>query len=293
VEHRLAEHLRHLGQADSNLRKRGDPEPFLLIYAMQGSVGIKHPAWDPSWPMMTAEDVDDLAELEFVRIDPETNVERRFSLTVKGREQAGVLADPPRTYVDGRAPSIHETLDWLIAQEKQAPERFDLPTRLIDEAVSSGVISQTGRDALATRILDLRAQGYLEGLVPEVDQASAEQLLGLATDGLRLTMKAHDRAEPAATGGNTVNFHGSVVAGQIAAGDITNYVSFADVLDRAAKEITALDQIDQSEREEALSLIDVLRGKAANLSAEVLTGAGGALLGAVLAQLLGLPTPAG
>ena len=288
MEQRLVNILKCLGQADRALRERGEvPEPFLLIYAAGGSVGIKHPVWDPSWPNPTAEDIDDLKELGFVRIDPNSNVKRLFSLTVKGREQATVLADPARTYVDGRAPSLDEILDWLIEQAQVAPARLDLPKRLIDEAVTSGFIAETGREALATRILDLRSQGYLDGFVPDLEQATEEQRLGMS-DGLRLTMKAHDRAKSAQAAGNTLNFHGSVVANQIAAGDITNYASFVGVLEQAAEEISGLDGVEEAEREEALRLIDILRGKGGEAGTQLLTGAGGALLATVLGQLLGL-----
>lgn len=76
---------------------------------------------------------------------------------------------------------------------------------------------------------------------------------------------------------------------QIAAGDITNYASLGDLLDRAEVEISELAAVDVEEREEALGLIALLRGKALDLGGGVLSGAGGGLLSGVIAQLPGLP----
>src|SRR5439155_20649800 len=96
------------------LRDRGeDPEPFLLLYTMGPTRSIKHPKWDDSWPVPTVEDVDDLEELGNLRTEPPgQGVKRRFSLTVRGREQAAVLAENSPTYAGGRAPPIPEVLNW-------------------------------------------------------------------------------------------------------------------------------------------------------------------------------------
>lgn len=86
-----------------------------------------------------------------------------------------------------------------------------------------------------------------------------------------------------------MHFYGSVVAGQIAVGDIANYVNFGQLLDSAESEIKSLADVSDSDRDGALGLIEALRGKASLAGAQVLTGAGGGLLAGVLAQLLGLP----
>src|SRR4051812_16826674 len=96
MEARLAELLKRIGQADSILRDRGrDPEPFLLIYAGGMTRDIDHSGWNESWPTPTAEDIDDFEELGLVRTDdPGKGIKRKFALTVKGRQQAAVLASP-------------------------------------------------------------------------------------------------------------------------------------------------------------------------------------------------------
>jgi hypothetical protein len=71
MERRLEDALRRLGEADRALRDHGkNPEPFLLIYSAAGPVTIKHPGWDASWSVPTAEDIADLEELGHVRIEP-------------------------------------------------------------------------------------------------------------------------------------------------------------------------------------------------------------------------------
>jgi hypothetical protein len=289
MEQRLAETLKRIGQADQILRKQGrDPEPFMLLYSGGNTRDVLHPTWDESWPTPTAEDIDDLVELGHLRVDPNTNAKRLFALTVKGREQAAALAEPPRTYVGGRAPGLDQVIDWIREQEHEAPENLEAPGRLVPAAVSAGLIDEAGREALASRIIDLHQQGYLAGEVPDLDQATNEQRLQFS-DAMRLTMKAHEQAKPASAPGNSITFTGSVVANQIAAGDISNYVSVEGLLESAEQEIAALVDVDEDARDEARGLIDVMLGRATSASGAIVTGAGGVLLASVLARLLGLP----
>jgi hypothetical protein len=289
VDARLTEFLRRLGEAEAALKRAGEErQPFLLIYAHVGSIGIKHPGWDSSWMQPTAEDVDDLEELGFVRNEPPRNVKRSFSLTFRGRQQAEALAGGAAASA-GHAPNLDETLRWLKELEEQLPASLSEPGNLPSRAVNSGLISPGSEEVLAQRIIDLLSQGFLEGDAPGFDQAGPIQRLELS-DGLRLTIAAHDRLreEPRAS---SVNFYGSVIAGQIAAGNIKNFVSFGDLLDRAETEIHALEDVSGNDRDEALTLIDVLRGKAMGAGGQVLTGAGGGLLADVLARLVGLSPP--
>jgi len=52
---------------------------------------IDHPAWDSSWATPNEQTVDDLAELGLLRVEPHHNRERRFALSMKGREAAQQL----------------------------------------------------------------------------------------------------------------------------------------------------------------------------------------------------------
>jgi hypothetical protein len=289
VEPRLASLLERIYQADAALRRVGrDPDVFLLVH---GGVTrqIQHPRWDPSWAVPTAADIDDLKELGYLRTEA-NNAKRKFTLTVRGRAQGEALAaarqPPPGS---GRAPALGDVLAWLGDIERSAPEAFDLPGRLIDRAVSDGLIESSGPEALAQRLFELHRQDYLGGEVPDLDQLSAEQLLGRARN-LELTMKAHDRLDAARAPQQAaaLNFYGSVVAGQIAAGSISNYLSVGDLLDRAEEELDRLEGVDEAARSEARELLAALPGRASTAGGLVLIGAGGALLAEVLGQLLGL-----
>jgi hypothetical protein len=206
---------------------------------------------------------------------------------VKGREQALVLAQDAPTYAGGRAPPIPEVLDWLLDTEAASPEAFVAPTGLLDRAVESGYIAEVGRGEFASRIVALVEQGYLDGDLPDLEQATDEQRLELS-DGLRLTMKAHDRSREAASASRAIAFYGPVVAKQIAAGDIANYGSLSELLDEADRELGELADVDETARDEARRLLDILRGKATDLSGQVVTGAGGALLASLIGRLIGL-----
>jgi len=60
--------------------------------------------------------------------------------TPSGREQAAALAEPARTYVGWPGPLARRDARLADRPGEEAPERFDIPTRLIDEAVTSGFI---------------------------------------------------------------------------------------------------------------------------------------------------------
>jgi hypothetical protein len=135
----------------------------------------------------TAEDVDDLEELGFVRNEPPGKVKRNFSLTFRGRQQAEALASGTSAS-HGGAPNIHETLQWLEELEEQLPAALNEPGDLPSRAVDSGLAAPGSEELLAQRIIDLLSQGFLEGDAPGFDQAGPIQRLQLS-DGLRLTMK--------------------------------------------------------------------------------------------------------
>ncbi|HMI91654.1 MAG TPA: hypothetical protein VK509_09845, partial [Polyangiales bacterium] len=217
MEARLAEFLQRLGEAEGVANQAGhERQPFLLIYSSGGSIGIKHPGWDSSWMLPTAEDVDDLEELGLVRNEPTKNTKRVFTLTVQGRQQAVARANPTGGgSPTGRAPSLDETLRWLAKVEQESPEALNEPGGLPARAASAQVIEPGSEEVFAQRVIDLLSQGFLTGDAPSFDQAGPIQRLQLS-DGLRLTMKAHERLEGNAASAS-VNFYGSVVAGQIAA----------------------------------------------------------------------------
>jgi hypothetical protein len=121
----------------------------------------------------------------------------------------------------------------------------------------------------------LVAEGYLSGVIMRAFGATAEQTLSDAVE-LGLTMKAHrSAAQPSPA--RTINVFGDVIDSQIAAGDITSYTTFAQLLDQAMIEIDSIDEISAETKTEAQGLLARLRGRAAETSGEIATGAAGDL----------------
>jgi hypothetical protein len=289
VEYRHRYALLRIHQSDRSLADDGlPPDVFNLIHRGGMRRQIDHPRWDPSWPVPDEHTIDDLGELDILRIQPRVNKARTFELTMKGRHEAAAVAEQliAPTVAGGRAPAAFDVLQWLLRVSDDEPACFDMPPRLLDRAVTDHLIDSAGREPLARRILGLVEEGYLRGDLPDVDQATAEQTISM-TQNLHLSVRAA-QMEDSVVHETPSTVFAPIINSQIAGGDITNYVTFVDVLDRAYEEVEALDDVDEEIKDEAKHLIDQLRGKAAVASSQVVTGAGGALLAEVLARLLGL-----
>lgn len=292
VEIRHVNALRRIYQADRMLADDGrDPRSFLLIHRGPTQREIDHPRWDPSWAVPDEQTIDDLEEMRLLRVEPHFDKRRTFTLTMRGRQEAEAVDEQHARAAPsgGRAPSALEVLRWLVTVAADEPGCFDTPERLLDSAVSSQMVDVTGREPLAQRILGLIPQGYLRGEVPELALGTAQQRLA-RTRNLELTVAAeHFLTPPVASTGSVVMIIGDVIGSQVAAGDITNYVTFNDVLDRAYAELEALDDIDPEAKAEAQGLLERLRARAVTGAGEIMTGAGGAIAAGVIARLLGLP----
>jgi hypothetical protein len=289
VEERHRHVLRRIYQADRSLADDGqEQESFRLMHTGGMQKQIDHPRWDRSWAVPDEHTIDDLAELGILRVQPSVDKNRAFVLTMKGRQEGAAVVQrlTAPAAVGGRAPSANDVLRWLLGVADGDPACLDTPARLLDRAVTEGVIDYTGREPLARRIIGLITEGYLRGDVPDVDQATAEQSLSL-TQGLELTMKAFEFRNPERLAQQMI--FAPIINSQVAGGDITSYITFNDVLDRASAEIAALENVDPEVRAEAKTLVDRLRVKAAVAAGQAATGAAGTLAAGVLARLLGLP----
>jgi hypothetical protein len=286
--------LRRAAQADKRLEDDGQgPQEFHLIHTGGMQSEIDHPRWDRSWAAPSELDIDDLEELGLVRITQHDRKTRSFVLTIRGRDQGRALDESVRFPVStggGRAPDAVTTLRWLVAAAQSEPAILDLPDRIIDHAVTAGLIDVDSRQPLARRILQLRDEGYLSGEFLDFDQISPEQELAHAQN-LSLTVKAHEvtRERPANSGaGTSITIVGDLVNSQIAAGDISNETTFVNVLARAEVEIDALAGIDAVTKEQAKGLIRTMLGRGATTGGQVITEAAGALAATVISKLLGL-----
>lgn len=285
--------LRRAVQADERRANNGQgPTEFHLMHIGGMQCEIDHPCWDWSWATPSEHDIDDLGELGLFRITRSDGKARSFVLTMKGREQGRAIDESMNFSVSagsGRAPDAHVTLRWLVAAATQQPQLLDLPSRIIDHAVATGLIDFGGREALARRILQLRDEGYLSGVLLDFDQISAEQQLAHAQD-LSLTIKAHEAARDDAAMSNvrSITVVGDIVNSQIAAGNISSTTTFVDVLTQAELEIEALEGLDSETKGQAKGLVRTLLGRGAKTGGEVITDAAGSLAAAVISKLLGL-----
>ena len=142
---------------------------------------------------------------------------------------------------------------------------------------------------MADALIDLRDDGLIEFADPSrgVDQISSAQRLGNG-GRFRLTAYGRDRAEPPRQSSTNVTQIVHAAQAQVAAGDINNYVTFTQLLDRVEQALEELDGVDEEAREEARGILAKLRGATGTIATGTASGAGGALLGAVLKQALGL-----
>lgn len=288
VEDRHRSALRRIYQADRMLADDGrEPSLFHLMYT-GGGRRMDHPRWDPSWAVPDEHTIDDLDELGLLRVQPSTGKSRSFVLKMRGRDEAEAFVNqslPPTSSV-GRAPSAREVLRWLLQVAHDEPSCFDIPERLLDRAVTEGLIETTGREALAQRIVALYPR-YLQGDLPELAFSSAEHRL-VRGSRLQLTVEAEQSVDPQRASDPAIAVFGSVINSQLAAGDINNFVTFTDVLARAQAEVDALEDVAPQAKAEATGILDRLRAGSITAASGMATGAGGALAAQVLAQLLGL-----
>lgn len=286
MDHVEQEALRRIYHADDHRRQDGrDPERFHLSYA-GGRRGLDHPGWDPSWGAPSEHTVDELADRGFVRLDavvPFGAKQRSFVLTSAGRTEGQVLHERRGfpTAVGGWAPPLPTVLAWLLTVFTDAPQCFAPPSGLLDRAVSDGLITETGRDVLASRILGLASEGYLSGDVFDSDQATDAQTLQW-TPSLSPTMLAYRASEP---GSPSVTVFGDVTNSTIA-GHTVSVSVFVELLDRAAEQIAAMDDVPEETKRAAGDFIARWRERASTAAGGVAVAAGGGLATEVISQLL-------
>lgn len=248
---------------------------------------IDHPCWDQSWAVPSEHTIDDLADLGLLRVQPTYDKTRDFVMTPDGRAAGAALVEQTMMPIGigGHALPVEAVLEWLVGVENAEPQTFERPKDLLDRAVAEGIINIPGRETMAKRILSLASEGYLSGVIPRAFGATDEQTLNESMD-LALTMKA--RRARSQHSGPTINVFGNIIDSQIAAGNITNYTTFVQLLDQAITEIDSITDVAEDTKEEAKGLLRRLRGKAAAASGELATGVAGELAAAVLARLVGL-----
>jgi hypothetical protein len=218
-----------------------------------------------------------------------------FALTAAGRsagQTRAVTADVQRPTPPTAPPTADDILQWLhgLSVSPQGSDILASGGALINEALSAYGPEQI--ETVARRILDLSASGLLllDDPAAEIDQLTSADRVGMTQD-MRLSTTGLDRIDSRRASPATPPITQIIYAtqAQVAAGDIHNYVSFDDLLDRLAEALTQLDDVDDEAREEARGLLDKLRSASGKVAVGAAASSGGAVLGTLFKQLLGLP----
>lgn len=187
-------------------------------------------------------------------------------------------------------PTLDAVLAWLGGLEESGQGSAILADggAIMNEALSE--FGEDHREAGARRVLDLHGSQLMTfvDVAATIGQMSDADRLGMASD-FRLTVAGRDRLQPRGVPATTITQIVHAAQAQVAGGDITNYVSFSQLLDRVEQAVDEVDDVDEETRAEARGLLDKLRAASGTVATGTASGAGGALLGAVLKQVLGLP----
>jgi hypothetical protein len=286
--------LEAIVRADNRLREESRPTEFMLIEGAGGVLGFK-PDVPGAMDFSPSEaDILDLQAASYVHARPSnsTTVSIVFALSAAGRNagqsrKVTAIRTPERATA---APSSDDVLAWLygLTASGAGSSILDSGGALINEV--SGRFGHEHVETVARALGDLAHEGLLlfDDPAREIDQLAMSERISLASE-FRLTSAGLDRVRGNHPAAPTILQIVNATNAQVAAGDINNYVSFSQLLDRAEDELDRLDGIDATTQEEARGIFAKLRSASGTVATGTATSAGGALAGALLRQLLGLP----
>jgi hypothetical protein len=295
LEPRQQQLLEAIFRADNRLRAEGRPAEFMLIEGAGGVVGFKP---DVPGAMELSPSEADILDLQatgyvYARQSKSAMVSIVFALSAAGRnagQPRSVTADIQNPERATAPPSADDVLAWLYSLMASGPGSsiLDSGGALINEAGSR--FGHEHVETVARALADLAREGLLlfDNPAGEIDQLAMSERISLASE-FRLTSAGLDRARGNLTATPTILQIVNTTNAQVAAGDINNYASFDELLDRAEGELNRLDGIDAATHEDARGLLAKLRSASGTVATGTATSAGGALVGALLRQLLGLP----
>jgi hypothetical protein len=119
------------------------------------------------------------------------------------------------------------------------------------------------------------------------DRAYAHRRLQIEQDAHLGPGVRHPSIDDTRQLGTTQIIHAGQV--QIAGRDVHNVSTYEEMLDRLTDAVAQADEVTPAAREEAHGLLDRLRSASGDAAIEAASTSGGALLGTLLKQLLGLP----
>lgn len=235
--------------------------------------------------------VDDLLARAWASTDEPRGVIFRRWLS---RKRVQGARESIRAGTDNRSvtvPSRRGFLRWFHQLEGNGAHSAALQTwRDLSEAAAADGTVETGEIGdLAGLVIELADDDLIEFdprkvLRPEEFGVDPSRDLKNATD-FRSTVKGREWLGEPAPSGPSFAFHDTTV-GQVAGRDITNYVSFTQILDAALTKVEQMEA-DEQDRKAARDLLNALRSRAAEAGTGMVAGAGGLLAGRALAQALG------
>lgn len=273
----------------------GSRRPLLHLRMGGMQQGVKHHAWPTDAPHVDREDLEALRELGLMDVTPQPN-SWAFHPTSAGYrlgDELGREGGDQAAARDNRAvgvPGHRALLQWFHRLEDDPARSAELRDgwTLIQAARADNVIDTQDVDGFATLVLQMADQGLIDfdnvarGL-QQFGHGNAPQDLQQSTN-FRSTAHGRQWLQESPSSGPSFTFDRSTV-GQVAGGNITNFVSFSQVLEAAENQLGQIDA-DPADREAARGILHALGGRAT----EVATGAGGALAARAIAAALGLPT---
>jgi len=270
----------------------GSRRPLLHLRMGGMQEGVKHHAWPSDGPRVDREDLHALGNLGLVEVTPQRN-SWAFRPTTAGYHLVDELGRERTAVSDNQAmgvPGHRALLQWFHRLEDDTARSAELRDgwMLIQAARADNVIDTQDVDGFATLVLQMADQGLIDfdnvarGL-QQFGHGNASQDLQQSTN-FRSTAQGRQWLQESPSSGPSFTFDRSTV-GQVAGGNITNFVSFSEVLEAAENQLGQIDA-DLADREAARGFLHALGGRAT----EVATGAGGGLAARAIAAALGLST---
>jgi hypothetical protein len=295
IEDRQLQLLRALAIREAQLREEGRPTDFSFLQMPGPAFGFK-PGIANEQEIGAME--GDLKELEaegFVRLSrgSSDSVVCKLALTTTGR--AASRKEPLPTELDSGSrgavpPSADSILSWL-RQVSETPDRTSALRNggaLLNDAVSVFQEDQLG--AVAGRILDLGDAGLLlfDDPAAAIEGPSDIDRLRVAAN-FRLSPAGLDRVSPSDR--PTIQNIGQIITAtqaQVAGRDINNFHSYDQLVAQLTDALDQLQNVDEEAREEARGILAKLKSASSSVASGAASSGGGALLGTLLKEALGL-----
>jgi hypothetical protein len=286
--------LEGLVDTEARLREESRPLDFILLQMPGPAFGLK-PGIEGEAEILPSEgDLHDLAADGLIHLleHQAPSVVARFALTGSGRaagHRRMIDADLQNPAQDSPPPSPDALLAWLHGLSTSSGGATVLKSggALMNQALD--LYGKAALESVARSMIDLRDDGFVRFDDPGamLDQIPESERIAMAGE-IRLTSSAMDRINAGTRNAQSITQIVHATNAQVAAGNISNYVSFSELLDSLEDALDDLAGVDDEVREEARGLLAGLRSATGKITVGVTTSTAAALIGGLLQQKLGL-----